>query len=99
MSFDPKDMLTGQRAKVRWCVHVLGPDEVHAMPSYDVAAKNVDDLIVALFTERTAALDVLCLPVVAVWPHSDASHREDLKRRAWEPETPEPSVSAPVEKT
>jgi hypothetical protein len=92
MSFDPTDMLAAQRAKVRWCVRVLGPDEVHAMPSHDVAEKNVADLVAALFNERTASLDVLCLPVVAVWPWGEAAHREDLKRRAWEPAAPEPSA-------
>jgi hypothetical protein len=93
MGFDPKDMLAAQRAKILWCVHVLGPDDMHAMPSYDVAAKNVNELITALFTERTATLDVLCLPVVAVWPYSSEAHREDLKRRAWAPAAP---VSRPA---
>lgn len=36
-------------------------------------------------TERTASLDVLCLPVVAAWPYDEAAHEADLKRRAWEP--------------
>lgn len=83
MSFDPKEMLAAQRAKILWCTHVLGPDDVHAMPDYETAAKNVEGLIAALFTERSAKLDVLCLPIVAPWPHSPEAHREDLKRKAW----------------
>ena len=79
MGFDTKDMLAAQRDKILWCVRVLGPDELHAMPSYDVAEQNVAELVAVLFTERTAALDVLCLPVVAAWPYSPKAHREDLK--------------------
>jgi hypothetical protein len=74
-----------QRAKVLWCTHVLGPDEVHAMPDYATAEQNVAELAMALYTPRTAALDVLCLPIVAVWPHSERAHREDLKRKSWLP--------------
>jgi hypothetical protein len=85
MAFDPKEMLAAQRAKILWCVHVLGPDEVHAMPDYETAAKNAEDLIACLFTEHTAKLDVLCLPIVTMWPHSAKAHAEDLKREAWKP--------------
>jgi hypothetical protein len=80
MSFDPKEMLAAQRAKLLWCVHVLGPDDLHAMPSYEAAEKNVEELIAALFTERTAKLDVLCLPIVAHWPYGAKSHAEALAR-------------------
>lgn len=62
MSFDPKELLAAQRAKVIWCVHVLGPDELHAMPSYEAAERHVEELVAALFTKRMADLDVLCLP-------------------------------------
>lgn len=80
--FDPKEMLTAQRAKMLWCVHVLGPDELHAMPSYEAAEKNVEELIAYLFTERASKLNVLCLPVVATWPYSAEEHRKALEQDA-----------------
>ena len=78
-AFDPKEMLAAQRAKVLWCVHVLGPDDLLAMPSYDAAERHAAELIAALYTERTAKLDVLCLPIVATWPGSAETHRMALK--------------------
>lgn len=85
LTVEQQDILTKHRAKVLWCVHVLGPDELHAMPDYATAEKNVADLIAALYTPRTAGLDVLCLPIVAPWPWTAEAHREELKKRAWEP--------------
>jgi hypothetical protein len=80
------EVIEKQRAMVLWCTHVLGPDEVHAMPSYAVAEKNVTELVAALYTPRTTAVhDILCLPIVAPWPHSAGAHSEDLKRQAWLP--------------
>jgi hypothetical protein len=79
MSFDPKEMIAAQRAKLLWCVHVLGPDDLYAAPSYEAAEKHVEELTAALFTERTAKLDVLCLPIVAMWPYSPETHAADLK--------------------
>lgn len=72
-------MLVAQRSKVRWCVHILGLDEVHAMPSYEAAEKNAADLVAALYNARTESLGVLCLPIVAPWPWSSDSHAQALQ--------------------
>ncbi len=84
-----QEAIDKHRAKVLWCVHVLGPDDLHAMPDYATAEKNVADLIAALMP-KSAELDVLCLPIVAVWPWSKEAHREGLKRKAWEPNGADP---------
>lgn len=86
----PKEILEAQRAKILWCVHVLGPDELHAMPNYEVAEQHAAKLIEAIYNERTAALDVLCLPIVAPWPHSAKTHAKALE--SYDPLSSEPQA-------
>lgn len=80
MTGEVQAALTRDRAKILWCVHVLGPDELHAMPSYDAAEQNVRDLIATLYTPKMIALDVMCLPIVAPWPYSADAHRAEVAK-------------------
>ena len=64
---------------VKWCVHVLGPDDVMAAPSYTAAVIRAQDLNVALHGKDDRPSDVLCFAVAAPWPHDHASHAESLR--------------------
>lgn len=60
-----------------WCMHILGPDDVHAAPSKFHAEKAA-----AAFNERFGPIsketDVMCRAVVEPWPHSPESHAADV---------------------
>lgn len=58
-----------------WCLHVLGPDEVHAAPS-----KAHAEQAVAIFnaTFPRGEGEVRVEAVVAPWPHSEKSHAESV---------------------
>ena len=74
-----EERLAKQRAKLLWCVHILGPDEMIPKESYEAAEKHATELID--FLHRAGAPDdVLCLPIVARWPWSDEAHRRELGR-------------------
>jgi hypothetical protein len=69
-----------------WCVHVIGPDEVHAAPSFEAAER-----VAVRANERyrkgndPASADYVLLRfVVALWPHSADSHAESAAK--WEAE-------------
>lgn len=77
-------MATGERIEANanltlWCVHVLGPDEVMAAPSHDAAVTHAHELNKAVFGRVTTPSDILCFAYAAPWPHSKASHAEDLQ--------------------
>ncbi|KGM50681.1 hypothetical protein [Pseudooceanicola atlanticus] len=63
-----------------WCVHVLGPDDVHAVPSHDAAVIGARELNKAIHGKAEAPEDILCFAYAAPWPHSAEAHAEDLKR-------------------
>lgn len=65
-----------------WCVHVLGPDDVLAAPSYAAASAHARALNAALHGKEGAPDDILCFGYAAPWPHSPESHAEDVKN--WE---------------
>lgn len=71
-----EERLMKERAKLRWCVHILGPDELVAKESYEAAEKHASELTDFLFSSDKP--DVLCLPIVAMWPWSDAAHQDAL---------------------
>ncbi|RFA24273.1 hypothetical protein CAI21_22330 [Alkalilimnicola ehrlichii] len=60
-----------------WCVHVLGPDDVHAAPSKAHAEKAAE-----MFNERFGPVaertGVMVKAVVAPWPHSPEAHAEGV---------------------
>lgn len=64
---------------VLWCVHVLGPDDVMAAPSHLAAVTRAREMNDAVF-KRAGTHDVLCFAYAAPWPHSKASHAEDVAR-------------------
>jgi hypothetical protein len=72
-----EERLARDRAKVRWCVHILGPDELIATKDYDAAEKRATELRDLVYGEMPD-LDVMWLPIVAIWPYSDESHEAAL---------------------
>lgn len=62
-----------------WCVHVLGPDDVHAAPSHDAAVIHARQLNKTVHRRVELLDDILCFAYAAPWPHSPKSHAEDLK--------------------
>lgn len=79
-----------EKTETLWCMHVLGPDDVHAAPSKE-AAQRACDRYYAHFGDQYP--DVLLRFVVAEWPHSPESHAEDLKRWDTEISPPPPNKS------
>lgn len=73
-----RERLAQHRAKIRWCVHILGPDELVAKESYEAAEKHATELRDFMYGPSLPDLDVMCLPIVAVWPHDAESHIEAL---------------------
>lgn len=56
-----------------WCLHLQGPDDVHAAPSREAA-----EHVAAKINRAFAAHDIQPSAVAARWPHSPESHAEDL---------------------
>ncbi len=77
-----EERLAKQRAKIRWCVHILGPDEVIAKASYAEAEKHATELSDYMHGPDVPDLDVMCLPIVAMWPWSAESHAAELAKSA-----------------
>lgn len=63
-----------------WCMHVIGPDDVYAMASKEDAEKACADLNAFLDTLEITPATPYVRAEVALWPHSAASHAEDLAR-------------------
>lgn len=66
---------------VLWCVHVLGPDDVHAAASFREAAWSAAGANISFAEIEQPADPVLCFAYAAPWPYSDEMHAEDLKNR------------------
>lgn len=68
-----------QAAPTLWCLHILGPDDVHPAPSQahaELAAANFNER----FSELSASAEVMCKAVAAPWPHDPTSHAESVHR-------------------
>lgn len=65
---------------IRWCVHILGMDDVRASPSHDAAVVAAREFNRAVWSRASSPVDVLCFAYAAPWPHSDQSHADDLKK-------------------
>lgn len=66
-------------APTLWCLHILGPDDVHPAPSKEhaeVAAERFNQFILGRKDQHQH--DPVCSAVVAPWPHSAASHAESV---------------------
>lgn len=71
--------------KVLWCCHVLGPDDLHAAPSYEAALAHATALNAAIdgrVAEHPELADVLCKAVPALWPWSPEGHASALAKAA-----------------
>ncbi|HVL61392.1 MAG TPA: hypothetical protein VM430_08290 [Microbacterium sp.] len=75
-----EERLKKARAKILWCVHVLGPDEMIAKESYEAAEKHATELSDFMHGPHVPDLNVLCLPIVAVWPYGEQAHRDELAK-------------------
>ena len=60
-----------------WCLHIIGPDDVHAAPSKAHALRAA-----ARFNDHFEGIanGVLCRAVAEPWPHSAESHAESVER-------------------
>jgi hypothetical protein len=65
---------------VLWCVHVIGPDDVHAQPSHAHAVAKADELNRALWSRADGPDDLLCFAYADVWPWSAEAHAASLKQ-------------------
>lgn len=60
-----------------WCVHVLGPDDVHAAPS-KVEAERAAAHLSAYWKSSRPDDDLVSFEVIP-WPHSAESHAESVR--------------------
>lgn len=66
---------------VKWCVHIIGPDDLMAAPCHDAAVTYAHQLNRVLYSRSTIAADeVLCFAYAAPWPHDEKSYAEDLAK-------------------
>lgn len=74
-----EERLKATRAKLLWCVHILGPDELIAHESYDDAEKHARELNEYMHDPANLPdLDVMCLSIVAVWTGSAKEHAAEV---------------------
>jgi hypothetical protein len=76
-----------------WCVHVIGPDEVHPAPSLRTAAIWAHRLNCSVLGRMPPERDtddnyVMCFANVTQWPHSDEQHAAGLEQAAREFDAP-----------
>ncbi len=66
-----------------WCLHVLGPDDVHPAPSKEEAERAAAFMTKYyqdwMETRGEHPMDPHISFEAAPWPHSPESHAEDLK--------------------
>lgn len=69
-----------------WCVHIIGPEDVHAAPDFDTAEQwaTRQNRLMREYTTAAGMDDDPYWPevraVVALWPWDAASHAKDLPR-------------------
>lgn len=68
---------------VKWCVHVYGPDDVHATATHKDAVDLAEKWNRETFGVPDAAdlSSIMCFAFAAPWPHSDDAHTDDLIAR------------------
>ena len=72
---------TAEGAATLWCVHVTGADDVHPMPSREVALEEANALNTSICRIKRQDVDPVLIAVVAEWPHSADSHAAGLMIR------------------
>lgn len=72
----PKERAEANANLTLWCVHVLGPDDLHAMPTHEAAVMSAREMNYALYSKAATRTDddVLCFAYAAPWPHSKEAH-------------------------
>ncbi len=74
------DQIEANANLTKWCVHVLGPDDVIAAPTHADAVARADALNRAVLGREGAPNDVMCFAYAAPWPHSQESHAESVRK-------------------
>ena len=77
MSRSPNDLTLENAALTRWCVHVLGPDDVYPAPTFLDAVDRAAEMNAHTFgymAKRDEPNDILCFAYAAPWPHGEKSH-------------------------
>jgi len=74
-----KERIEANADLVLWCVHVLGPNDVHATPNHEAAVVQARELNKALFRKASPAHDVPCFAYAAPWPHSKEAHEDAIR--------------------
>lgn len=64
---------------IKWCVHILGPDDVWAAPSHEAAAIRAREVNKTFHGRSTSPNDILCFAYAAPWPHSAEDHAAAVK--------------------
>ncbi|RVT91372.1 hypothetical protein EOD42_22215 [Rhodovarius crocodyli] len=67
-----------QRAKLLWCVNVLGPDDVHAAENFEHAVWLCNQHNQFNSAINKAEHDILLLAIVIPWPWDREAHAADL---------------------
>lgn len=62
-----------------WCVHVHGPDDVHAMPTRAAALERANEFNEVFGRHNFKEGDPIMRAVVIEWPHSAESHAAELR--------------------
>jgi hypothetical protein len=76
---DLTERLSAASAGFLWCVHVVGPDEVHPVRSYAEAVTQAAK-VNASTIETSEETGVAVVAVPAVWPHDSVSHRAEIAK-------------------
>lgn len=65
---------------IKWCVHVLGADDVIAAPSHAAAEVRAREINHAVLGRVSTPNDVLCFAYAAPWPYSEETHAESVRK-------------------
>ncbi len=81
MKDELKERIEKNANLVLWCVHVAGPNDIHAARTHAEAVADAEKMNQAIWSHDKALDDVLCFAFADVWPWSAEKHADDLKRR------------------
>ena len=69
---------------VKWCVHVIGPDDVYAEASHAAAVARAEELNRAIHQQVKPGEEILCFAFADMWPWSAEQHAQSMKDEAEE---------------
>ena len=64
---------------ILWCIHILGPDDIIAAPTYGEAIERAYELNLSIHERDHEPKDLLCYAYVAPWPYSKEEHAKDIE--------------------